>query len=273
MVRGDARDVGGAADGSPLRELRAGFDAKSLIAVALLFGAGSLVGIRWGDLVDPRYVLDGLLLGIWVWMALLLAWRVEPRRDLTMILVGLGGGATIEWWGTNTGLWAYFTGERPPLWILPAWPAATLAIDRMAGFVALLLRWGERASGREVPRSALRAAYHLVVPAFVLWMIGFLWPRGDHVASQLVVVLMVIVAARTRDPRRDMTLFVAGSVMGLFLEYWGTSRECWTYYTRQIPPPVAVFAHGFAAIAFARATELAERTWGWLTSVARPATE
>lgn len=257
---------------SPLaRELLSGYDARSLVAVALLLAAGSVVGIRWRELVDPNTVGDGLLLGIWVWMALLLAWRVEPRRDLLMIAVGLGGGATIEWWGTHSGIWSYFTGERPPLWILPAWPAATLAIDRMGTFVALLGRRGERALGRELGERVLRRAYYVLIPGFVIWMTAFLWPHRAPVASRLVVCAMLVVAAHTRDPRRDLALFLAGSSLGLALEYWGTSRECWTYYTQQVPPPVAVFAHGFAAVAFSRVAGVVELAWSRLASVARPA--
>ncbi|MBN2195356.1 MAG: hypothetical protein JW751_21235 [Polyangiaceae bacterium] len=251
---------------SLLGELLRGFDGRSLFAVLLLLGTGSAVGIRWGDLVVAEYVIDGLLFGIWIWMALLIAWRVDPRRDLLMITVGLGGGVTIEWWGTNSGLWAYFTGERPPLWILPAWPAATLAIDRMATFLGLLGERCARAVGRVPSDRAYRLVYFTVVPAFVVWMTWFLWPCGEHVASQVVIVLMVLVAAQTREPRRDVALFLAGSVMGLLLEYWGTSRECWMYYTHQIPPPVAVVAHGFAAVAFSRVagiTERAVRRLGW----------
>jgi hypothetical protein len=47
--------------------------------------------------------------------------------------------------------------------------------------------------------------------------------------------------------------FVAGSGLGYYLEVWGTTRECWTYYTRETPPLFAVFAHGMAAVAFWRA--------------------
>ena len=97
-----------------------------------------------------------------------------------------------------------------------------------------------------------KRAYFVVVPLFVLWMTIFLWPTAHLLASRVVIGLMVLVACFTIDARRDMTLFLAGTTMGVFLEYWGTSRYCWTYYTEQIPPPVAVFAHGFAAIAFAR---------------------
>ena len=46
--------------------------------------------------------------------------------------------------------------------------------------------------------------------------------------------------------------FAAGAGLGYFLERWGTTRECWTYYTLQTPPLFAVLAHGMAAVAFWR---------------------
>jgi hypothetical protein len=48
-------------------------------------------------------------------------------------------------------------------------------------------------------------------------------------------------------------VFIAGTALGYFLELWGTTRECWTYYTGQTPPLFAVLAHGMAAVAFWRA--------------------
>ncbi len=253
------------------RELGSGYDARSLVAVAALLAAGSVVGIRWYELVDPRTIGDPLLLGIWISMGLLLAWRVEPRRDLLMIAVGLGGGTAIEWWGTHAGVWSYFTGERPPPWILPAWPAATLAIDRMATLVALLGGRCERALGRDLGERAHRLAYFVIVPVFVLGMTSFLWPHREPIPSRLVVLTMVIVASYTPNPRRDVALFFAGSAMGLALEYWGTSRQCWTYYTQEVPPPVAVLAHGFAAVAFSRVAGMVEPVLARFAGVARPA--
>lgn len=253
--------------GSLPRALLAGFDRRSGVAVSLLLAAGGAVGLNWSDLVDPQGLVDFLLLGIWSWMALLLAWRVEPRRDLAMVFVGVGGGATIEWWGTNAELWAYFTEERPPLWILPAWPAAALAIDRMATLLEVLVERWERGT---LGPAACRGLYYALVPPFVLWMTVFLWPRRDHFASLVVMGLMALVAAHTREPRRDLALFAAGTVMGVFLEYWGTSRECWTYYTRQVPPPVAVVAHGFAAVAFSRAASLVDGGLRWWSRARQP---
>ena len=63
-----------------------------------------------------------------------------------------------------------------------------------------------------------------------------------------------------------MTLnFIAGAGLGYFLERWGTTRECWTYYTLQTPPLFAVLAHGLAAAAFWRAREVMVGVmWGWI---------
>ena len=47
-----------------------------------------------------------------------------------------------------------------------------------------------------------------------------------------------------------------------FPNRWGTTRECWIYYTNQTPPIFAVFAHGMAAVAFWRTGVLVEKVWG-----------
>jgi uncharacterized membrane protein YagU involved in acid resistance len=62
------------------------------------------------------------------------------------------------------------------------------------------------------------------------------------------------------DHRSEVLIFLAGSSLGYFLEYWGTTRECWTYYTGQTPPLFAVLAHGMASIVF-------WRTWRVLSMV------
>jgi hypothetical protein len=90
-------------------------------------------------------------------------------------------------------------------------------------------------------------------------MIAFARHTVGITATQVVIALMVGVTLASRDTRRDLVLFVAGSFLGIFLEYWGTSRQCWTYYTEQVPPPVAAVAHGFAAVAFARGADALNR--------------
>lgn len=222
-----------------------GYDRNSVGALLALFLVYSAVGVNWFHLLDLSRGMDWLLVGIWAWMTALLCWDVRPRRDLPLVLVAMGGGLVIEGWGTQTGLWRYFTDERPPLWILPAWPVAALAIDRLG-------RWIEPL----VPRRGEALLYAVGVPAFVVWMTAFLWPAIDRWMSWVVVALMVGVTLTPGPRRAEVVLFLAGCLLGVFLEYWGTSRRCWTYYTGEVPPAVAVFAHGFASLAFQRGTRL-----------------
>lgn len=82
--------------------------------------------------------IDWLLIGIFLFMSLAIVARADLRSDGLIILVGTLGGLAIESWGTQTNLWSYYTSERPPLWIIPAWPIATLAIDRITRLLGFL---------------------------------------------------------------------------------------------------------------------------------------
>src|SRR5574342_408510 len=84
-----------------------------------------------------RY-MDWLLLGIFGFMSITIITRANLRTDGLIIFVGIFGGLAIESWGTQTNLWHYYTAERPPLWIIPAWPIAALSIDRIARFLNFL---------------------------------------------------------------------------------------------------------------------------------------
>ncbi|MFO0564730.1 MAG: hypothetical protein U0263_03660 [Polyangiaceae bacterium] len=250
------------ASGDFWAHLARGWDRKSALSLALLVGVGGLVGYRFSDLIDTSGGMDWLLAGTWIWMAAMLTWRVSLWHDLAYLAVGLVGGTVIEWWGTVTEIWSYFTLERPPPWILPAWPIATLAIDRMA---RMLDRGVDELFGRRgIPDSWFFIAYAVSVPAFVVSMIAFARHTAHLTATQVVIALMAFVTLACRNPRRDFLLFGAGSFLGIFLEYWGTSRQCWTYYTGEVPPAVAAVAHGFAAIAFARGADAVTRAFAWV---------
>jgi hypothetical protein len=226
-----------------------GYDYRSLLLLIGLLALYAGVGISWRHLLDTSRGPDWLLIGIWLVMTGLLIRAPDLKRDLPLAVVAMGGGAVIEWWGTNTELWTYFTRERPPPWILPAWPVAALAIDRLCGMVSRLIPAVSRAG----------ALYWLVIPAFVVVMTRFLWPSIEQPASWVVVALMVVVMLVGVQRDRDMALFLVGAGAGIFLEYWGTSRRCWTYYSHQTPPIEAILAHGFASIAFARGADLLAR--------------
>ena len=65
----------------------------------------------------------------------------DLKKDLPIVFVGLVGGLVIESWGTQTELWVYYTFERPPLWIIPAWPIASLSIDRLYRLMNLKIKF------------------------------------------------------------------------------------------------------------------------------------
>jgi hypothetical protein len=78
----------------------------------------------------------------------------------------------------------------------------------------------------------------------------------------MAVLLCVVIIVSPNDYRYAVLTFIAGPALGYFLELWGPTRQCWTYYTFQTPPLFAVLAHGMAAVAFWRAGLLVRFTWG-----------
>jgi hypothetical protein len=83
-------------------------------------------------------------------------------------------------------------------------------------------------------------------------MLVFVWPTVDKSLTVMALILCTLLILSPTDHRLAVLTFAAGSGLGYFLERWGTTRLCWTYYTRQMPPPFAVLAHGMAAVAFWR---------------------
>ncbi|MGD8759705.1 MAG: hypothetical protein PVJ07_05595 [Anaerolineales bacterium] len=199
--------------------------------------------------------LDWLLLGVFVAMLLLIMVGADWKADLRIVLVGFAGGLAIESWGTQTDLWHYFTLERPPLWIIPAWPIASLAIDRLFRMLDWLYgRWmsESRSDG------FFRWCYWIIFPGFLALLVSFVWPALDRPGTWLASALCLLLTAMPTDKRAAVLTFVAGSGLGYFLERWGTTRACWTYYTQQTPPLFAVLAHGMASVIFMRVVEFAK---------------
>jgi hypothetical protein len=214
-----------------------------------------LIIIVWWPLVveyfaqiNPAYPiwiqLDWLLIGIFLLMSLAIMAGADFKRDAYIVLIGIFGGLVIEGWGTQTHLWNYFTQERPPLWIIPAWPISTLTIDRMVRFL-----------DRRIPVGWGKIIQHIYLPVFIgfyLLMWFFVWPTLDKSLTILALLSCCLLILTPGDRRRAVLIFIAGSSLGFFLETWGTTRQCWTYYTFQTPPFFAVLAHGLAAFAFWR---------------------
>ncbi len=205
-----------------------------------------------------RYI-DWLLLGIFGFMSITIISRANLKTDLLIVFVGACGGLAIESWGTQTNLWHYYTAERPPLWIIPAWPIASLSIDR----ITKLLDWivGRLTIKANILHFILSTLYWLTFASFLSLMLIFVAPTFDKSYTWLSLILCILLILTPTDYRFALLTFIAGAGLGYFLELWGTTRECWTYYTLQKPPLFAVLAHGMAAVAFWRAGLMVKSVW------------
>jgi hypothetical protein len=206
--------------------------------------------------------VDWLLLGLFGFMSLSIMSRADLKVDGLIVFVGLCGGLVIESWGTQTNLWHYYTAERPPLWIIPAWPIASLSIDRITRALNSFLNWVfKRLAQTPIAISVGKGLYLLMFGGFYVLMLQFVAPTLDKSYTIVALVLCALLILAPADKRMALLVFLAGSMLGYFLELWGTTRECWTYYTGQTPPVFAVFAHGMAAFAFWRTGLLLKNMW------------
>jgi hypothetical protein len=200
--------------------------------------------------------------------------HADLRRDALIVFVATLGGLVIESWGTQTNLWHYYTAERPPLWIIPAWPIATLSIDRITralnwGVKGLITKDAKNHEGKSLEAFmylVFKALYWLIFLVFSALMLYFVAPTFNKSYTLLSLLLCALLIATPTDYRHAVLIFIAGAGLGYFLELWGTTRECWTYYTFQTPPFFAVLAHGMAAVAFWRAGLMVKLVWGKLAS-------
>jgi hypothetical protein len=212
-----------------------------------------------------RY-MDWLLLGIFGFMSITIIVRADLKTDLLIIFVGICGGLAIESWGTQTNLWHYYTAERPPLWIIPAWPIASLSIDRITRLLDLFTtKVIPRLCSGQVPEHKrdliFKVLYWITFATFLSLMLVFVAPTFDKSYTWFSLILCVLLILTPTDYRFTLLTFLAGAGLGYFLELWGTTRECWTYYTYQAPPLFAVLAHGMAAVAFWRAGLVLKSLW------------
>lgn len=205
--------------------------------------------------------MDWLLLGIFGFMSITIISRAHIKTDLLIIFVGLCGGLAIESWGTQTNLWHYYTAERPPLWIIPAWPIASLSIDRGTRFFDWTIKHVQDRFKFTIPHSLFSIFYWLTFVSFLSLMLFFVAPTFDKSFTWLSLILCILLILTPTDYRFAWLTFLTGAGLGYFLELWGTTRECWTYYTFQKPPLFAVLAHGMAAVAFWRAGLMLKFVW------------
>jgi hypothetical protein len=202
-------------------------------------------------------------------MSITIVARANLKTDVLIVFVGICGGLAIESWGTQTNLWHYYTAERPPLWIIPAWPIANLSIDRITRFLNWIVKRIEGRNASTFYSSLFTILYWLTFASFLTLMLVFVSPTFDKSYTWLSLTLCVLIIVTPTDHRFALLTFIAGAGLGYFLELWGTTRECWTYYTYQTPPLFAVLAHGMAAVAFWRVGLLVKFVLGKLKGRAR----
>lgn len=232
-----------------------GWNRTSYAMLSAFMALLGLIGYIWWPLAqdylntfDPSLSFwsqfDWLLLGDFLAMTLLIMAHADLKRDIPLGLIGLGGGLVIEGWGTQSTLWSYYTNERPPLWIIPAWAIATLSIDRLYRLL--------NHTTRRIPDKIFQRLYWLVFGAFLGLMLFFIRLTLSQSMTLAALGLCLFLIFTPVDRRAMLLVFFAGAGLGYFLELWGTTRLCWTYYTLQTPPLFAVLAHGMAAVAFWR---------------------
>jgi hypothetical protein len=215
----------------------------------------ALIGYVWSPLLFayldtynpsiPFWVqFDWLLLGNFLFMTLLIMINADIKADFPIALIGLTGGLVIESWGTQTLLWTYYTYERPPLWIIPAWAIASLSIDRLYRLLEKLTK--------KIPDKVIKIFYWMVFSGFYLLMCFFVFPTLNKSLTIMALFLCAFIIFTPPNHKQALLVFIAGAGLGYFLELWGTTRECWIYYTMETPPFFAVLAHGMAAVAFWR---------------------
>src|SRR5262245_59754975 len=174
--------------------------------------------------------IDRLLLGVFAFMSITIISRADLKTDLLIVFVGVCGGLAIESWGTQTNLWHYYTAERPPLWIIPAWPIASLSIDRITRAINFLTTKVTKAHKGDL---LFKIVYWITFVLFLSLMLIFVAPTFDKSFTWFALFLCILLIVTPTDYRFVLFTFIAGSGLGYYLELWGTTRECWTYYTNQ----------------------------------------
>jgi hypothetical protein len=219
-----------------------------LLAIALIVYVWWPLVVEYWATYNPEVPFwkqfDWLLLGIFGFMSFQIMSKANLKLDLPMIVIGLMGGLVIESWGTQTELWTYYTFERPPLWIVPAWPIASLSIDRLYRCFTRCVK--------KLPDRLFKVLHWILLPLFFLQMLIFTATTFDKSLTIMALFLVTFLIFTPSDHRGTVLVFFAGSGLGYFLELWGTTRLAWTYYTMETPPLFAVLAHGMAAVAFWR---------------------
>jgi hypothetical protein len=101
--------------------------------------------------------------------------------------------------------------------------------------------------------------YWVAVTATVAMIAAWARPGASHPLTWVAAACAVTTVASGDDPGADLARLAGGALVGYPLELWGTTSDCWKYWSGGLPPIESVLAHGFATLAFARGAALLER--------------
>ncbi len=110
--------------------------AASLVALPALTLASSaprLASVDWSTRLDLHFAL-GVIAGV-----VLVFYRLDVQEAFGIYVCGMLLGGTYEWLGTWIREWSYITGEVPPVWIIPLWGLACVAMVRLARLSSALV--------------------------------------------------------------------------------------------------------------------------------------
>ena len=109
-----------------------------LPVMGVLASLPALARVDWSGRLDLHF-LAGLLAG-----AALVLYRFDLRRAFPLYVCGMLLGGLYETLGTSFGEWRYITGEQPPLWIVPLWGIACVAMHNLAELARRALEKGAK---------------------------------------------------------------------------------------------------------------------------------
>ncbi len=151
----------------------------------------------------------------------------EPARDGFIVLSASVYGYIAEAWGTRSGLWIYYTGEKPPLWIIPAWFIGALVIERLS-------RQTVKITSRLAENSLNDWLYRAWIFVFSCVFISFSAKSILTPAGILTTLLLAITLFSSRKQRRrDTAVLFTGMVCVFFADLWGTTNNCWIYHVQE----------------------------------------
>jgi hypothetical protein len=75
----------------------------------------------------------------------------------------------------------------------------------------------------------------VVFPFFLGQYAAFVWPPATFADPDAQLLCLFLVGTPQGNRRTLLLVFLAAGA-GYYLERWGTTRLCWTYYTLETPP-------------------------------------